>query len=165
MKPGLVLGVVVAVSAAIGLAPAQNLGLGTGSRGYPAEDSTALDDRSDDSEAPRRTQINRRLGLTARRGKDFDPREFEARGRELQNQFYEIGTATDPKQIGSTQPSPGGLSLGGRKDGSRQWLFWVGLAGATGASAGVLGYFLMNKAHPPTSPEKKLILTDDPKPL
>jgi hypothetical protein len=163
MKPGLVLGVVVAVSAAIGVAPAQNLGLGTGSRAYPNEDSTAVDGRPEETAAPRKTQINRRLGLTARKGKEFDPKLFEARGRELQGQFYEIGTAANPKQFGSTQPSTGGVTVGERKDGSRQWLFWVGVAGATGTSAGVLGYFLMNKAHPASAPpEKPLVLTDEP---
>ena len=161
MKPGLVLGVVVTVSAVIGLAPAQNLGLGTGSRAYPAEDSTAMDGGSEESAAPRKSQINRRLGLTARKVKVFDPKVFEARGRELQNQFYEIGTAADPKQFGSTQPSKAGVS-GVRKDGSRQWLFWVSMAGVTGTSAGVLGYFLMSKAHPASPPEKPLVLTDEP---
>ena len=163
MKPGLVLGVVVTVSAVLGLAPAQNLGLGTGSRAYPDEDSTAMDGRSEESAAPRKTQINRRLGLSARKAKEFDPKVFEARGRELQNQFYEISTAADPKQFGSSkQPAMDGFSVGERKDGSRQWLFWVGLAGATGASAGAVGYFLMSKSHPSSPPEKRLVLTDKP---
>ena len=163
MKPGLALGVVVTVSTVLGMASAQNLGLGTGSRAYPAEDSSALDGRSEEPAAPRKTQINRRLGLTARKGKEFDPKVFEARGRELQNQFYEISTAADPKQFGSSkQPSTDGFSVGERKDGSRQWLFWVGLAGATGTSAGVLGYFLMSKSHPSAPPEKPLVLTDEP---
>jgi hypothetical protein len=121
-----------------------------------------MDGRSEESAAPRKTQINRRLGLTARKARDFDPKVYEARGRELQNQFYEIGTAADPKQFGSTLPSTGGASAGDRKDGSRQWMFWVGLAGVTGTSAGVLGYFLMSNSHPSTPPEKRLILTDKP---
>lgn len=166
MKPGLVLGVVVMVSAIIGPAPAQNLGLGTGSRTYPDanEDSTAVEGRAGKSEAapaPRKNQLNRRLGLTARKGKDFDPKVFEARGRELQGRFYEIGTAADPENPGYTRSAADGSGLGSRKDGSRQWLFWVGVAGATGASAGVLGYFLMDKAHS-APPEKILILTDKP---
>jgi hypothetical protein len=163
MKPGLVLGVVVTVSAVIGLAPAQNLGLGTGSRAYPNGDSTEVEGRMEETASPRKTQFNRRLGLTARKGKDFDPKVFEARGRELQGQFYEIGTAANPKQFGSTLPSANDAVLGNRKDGSKQWLFWVGVAGATGTSAGILGYFLMNKAHPSSSPpEKPLVLTDEP---
>lgn len=162
MKPGLVLGVVVAVWAATGLAPAQNLGLGTGSRAYPSEDSTNLESRTEESVAPRKTQINRRLGLTARKSREFDPRVFEARGRELQNQFYEIGTPANPKQFGASQPVSG-ATVGDRKDGSRQWLLWVGVAGVTGTSAGVLGYLLMNKAHPASAPPaKNLILTDEP---
>ena len=163
MKPGIVLGMVVTVSAVIGVIPAQNLGLGTGSRSYPNDDSASVEDRSEETASPRKNQINRRLGLTARKGKDFDPKVFEARGRELQGQFYEIGTAANPKPFGSTKSSPDGVSIGDRKDGSRQWLFWVGVAGATGTSAGVLGYFLMNKAHPSSAPpEKPLVLTDEP---
>lgn len=163
MKPGLVLGVVVSVSAVIGPVRAQNLGLGTGSRSYPYEDSTLAEDRTEETAAPRKTQINRRLGLTARKGKEFDPKVFEARGRELQGLFYEIGTAANPKQFGSAHPSDNGATVGDRKNGSKQWLFWVSVAGATGTSAGVLGYFLMNKAHPSSAPpEKTLILTDEP---
>jgi hypothetical protein len=162
MKPGLVLGVVAAVWAATGVVPAQNLGLGTGSRAYPSEDSTTLESRTEETAAPRKTQINRRLGLTARKGKDFDPKVFEARGRDLQNQFYEIGIPANPKQFGESQPAQG-ASVGDRKNGSRQWLFWVGVAGLTGTSAGVVGYLLMNKAHPAsTPPEKPLVLTDEP---
>jgi hypothetical protein len=165
MKPGIVLGVVVSVSAVIGPAWAQNLGLGTGSRSYPSEDSTLVEDRTEEPATPRKTQINRRLGLTARKGKEFDPKVFEARGRELQGLFYEIGTAANANanKFGSMPPPDNGATLGDGKNRSRQWLFWVGVAGATGTSAGVLGYFLMNKAHPASAPpEKPLILTDEP---
>jgi hypothetical protein len=160
MKPGLALGAMM-VAATVGLAPAQNLGLGTGSRASTSEDSTAaMDGRGED--APRKSQLNRRLGLGARR-KDFDPKVFEARGRELQGQFYEIGTPAGPKEYGSS-PMPGGgsASTAIRKDGSKQWLFWVGVAGVAGTSAGVVGYLMMNKAHPSPPAAKPLVLTDEP---
>jgi hypothetical protein len=165
MKPGLVLGAMVAVTV-IGLSQAQNLGLGTGSHPTASEDSAAAlegrTDRPDESVAPRKTQINRRLGLTARRPKEFDPKLFEARGRELQGQFYEIGTPANPKPFGSTPASPGG-TVSAQKGSSRQWLFWVGVAGVTGVSAGTVGFLLMNKAHPASAPpDKPLVLTDEP---
>jgi hypothetical protein len=166
MKPGLALGVLVAMTA-IGLAPAQNLGLGAGSRSGSGEDSTAVQegrqDREGETPAPRKSQINRRLGLSARRGKDFDPKVFEARGRELQGQFYEIGTPTNPARTFDGSPAPAGSTSIQRKDGSKQWLLWVGIAGVTGISAGTVGYLLMNKAHPTSAPPAKpLVLTDEP---
>jgi hypothetical protein len=165
MKPGSALGVLVAMTV-IALAPAQNLGLGSGSRTGSGEDSTAVLDgrqeREGETPAPRKNQINRRLGLSARRGKDFDPKLFEARGRELQGQFYEIGTPANPKTFDGLPPSTGAASMQ-RKDGSKQWLFWVGVAGVTGVSAGTVGYLLMNNAHPTGAPaDKPLVLTDEP---
>jgi hypothetical protein len=164
MKPGSALGVLVAMTG-IALAPAQNLGLGAGSRSGYGEDSTAvLEGRQGEEEAPvpRKSQMNRRLGLSARRGKEFDPKVFEARGRELQGQFYEIGTPTNPNSFAEPPAKTGSAAIQ-RKDGSRQWLIWVGIAGVTGVSAGAVGYLLMNKAHPASAPpDKPLVLTDEP---
>ncbi|MEO7957953.1 MAG: hypothetical protein ABIW76_14800 [Fibrobacteria bacterium] len=165
MKPGSALGVLVVLSA-IELSPAQNLGLGAGSRPVPSNDSAALlegrQNREDEAPAPRKNQINRRLGLSARRGKDFDPSVFEIRGRELQGQFYEIGTPANLKAFNAS-PTPAKSTAGKRKDGSKQWLLWVGIAGVTGVSAGSIGYLLMNKAHPTSAPpDKSLVLTDEP---
>ncbi len=154
------------VSGTIVLTPAQNLGLGTGSRASATEDSTAAVDgrqeRGEDAAGPRKSQLNRRLGLSARKGKEFDPKVFEARGRELVGQFYEIGTPANPKPFSGSPTSASNAEVT-RKDGSRQWLFWVGVAGGTGGSAGRVGYLLMNKAHPASAPpDKPLVLTDDP---
>lgn len=152
MKPGLVLGVLM-VYGIIGLSPAQNLGLGTGSRA-PGEDSSESGEyRGDRNEAPppRKSQLNRRLGLTARKTQAFDPKLFEARGRDLQNQFYEIGTPANPKAHNS-EPAASGAAATIRQNGSRQWLFWVGVAGIAGASAGAVGFLMMQKAHPATAP-------------
>jgi hypothetical protein len=163
MKPGLALGTVMAFLA-VAFAPAQNLGLGTGSRA--PDDSAAVDsrDRGEEAPAPRKSQLNRRLGLTARRGKDFDPKVFEARGRELTGQFYEIGSPA-PKQKNSpvSAGNPSDPMASQPKNGGRQWLFWVGVAGVAGASAGAVGYLLMDQAHPASAPPAQdLIITDDP---
>jgi hypothetical protein len=164
MKSGSILGAIL-VLAALASAPlcAQNLGLGTGSRAVSPGDS--LDSRSDPRDQappPRKNQINKRLGLSARRTGPFDPKVFEARGRELQGQFYEIGAPAHPVMMTGEQRKTG-ASLSPARNGSRQWLLWVGVAGAAGASAGVIGYFLMNNAHPASAPpDIPLVLDDKP---
>lgn len=164
MKQGRCLGMLALLAAALWASPearAQNLGLGTGSRS--AGDSAAADrgDRGEDN--PRRTQMNKRLGLTARRPQAFDPKIYEARGRDLQNQFYVIGTPADPKR-GELEPVPGGMAsdVALQRQGRKQWMIWVGVAGFAGASAGAVGYLLMSKAHPNAPPPKDLVLTDEP---
>ncbi|MDB5047500.1 MAG: hypothetical protein JWO30_571 [Fibrobacteres bacterium] len=164
MKPGSVLGVLVVLGAMV-LAPAQNLGLGTGSRAATPEDSSGGDfriDKQDEPPAPRKTQINKRLGLTARRTGPFDPKVFEARGRELQGQFYEIGTPANPKLRGDEPATTApGATMSQRKDGSKQWLFWVGAAGVAGVSGIAVGYLLMSNAHPASAPPDIPLTLDD----
>jgi hypothetical protein len=161
MKPGLVLGVAM-VSGIISLSPAQNLGLGTGSRATTEDSTESGEYRGDRSETapPRKSQINRRLGLTARKTQAFDPKMFEARGRDLQNQFYEIGTPASPKTHNS-QPATSGGTVSLQKGGSRQWLFWVGVAGIAGASAGAVGFLMMQSAHPASAPPDIPLDLDD----
>ncbi|MDQ3000303.1 MAG: hypothetical protein M3Y08_03445 [Fibrobacterota bacterium] len=163
MKPGLALGVLM-VSGTIGLSPAQNLGLGTGSRTLSEDSSDAAEYRGDRSESapPRKSQINRRLGLTGRKSPAFDAKQFEVRGKDLQNQFYEIGTPANPKTH-SSEPATSGATVSIQKGGSRQWLLWVGVAGIAGASAGTVGFLMMQKAHPASAPpDIPLDLSDEP---
>lgn len=150
------------IAAPTRMAEAQNLGLGTGSRGA-SDDSAgaARPERQDETPPPRKTQINKRLGLAARRQTPFDPKMFETRGRELQGQFYEIGTAANlSKNGGGELPiSPGAIVQ--QKNGSRQWLIWVGVAGVAGVSAGAIGYFLMTGSHPASAPPDIPLNLDD----
>lgn len=141
------------VSGIISLSPAQNLGLGTGSRPTPEDSTESGEYRGDRTESapPRKSQINRRLGLAARKSQAFDPKLFEARGKDLQNQFYEIGTPSNPKTH-SSEPATSGATVSLHKRGSRQWLFWVGVAGIAGASAGTVGFLMMQNAHPASAP-------------
>lgn len=164
MKSGLSLGALPAL-VAVGLlaaasVQAQNLGLGTGSRSQiRAEDSLAAE-RGDESAASRR--MNKRLGLSARRAVVFDPKVFEARGRELYGQFYEIGTASDQRDLPA---APGGGTVPDaalQRKARNQWMFWVGVAGLAGAGAGAVGFVLMSKAHPDAPPPQDLVITDGP---
>jgi hypothetical protein len=152
------------VLAAIVSAPAQNLGLGAGSRQPAPDDSaaTAMErfDRQDPP-APRKNQINKRLGLSARKNGPFDPKVFEARGRELQGQFYEIGSPANPKQYDGQAPVSGTTALVKQGNGSKQWLVWVGVAGAAGAAAGAVGFLLMTNAHPASAPPDIPLNLDD----
>jgi hypothetical protein len=145
------------------ITPAQNLGLGTGSRNAKSSDSTENKPSSDRLEdaSPRKSQMGKRLGLLGRKGNVFDPKLFEARGRELQGQFYEIGgvakttvspnSATTKTEIYSTKP----------QNQSRAWIYWVGAAGVVGVSAGVASLIMLNNAHP-TAPPQYIDLSDQP---
>jgi hypothetical protein len=163
MKPGFALGAVL-ILAAVLLASAQNLGLGTGSHpdSDPDSSSEIKTDRSDREEAvvPRKSQLNKRLGLGTRRGGPADPRLYEARGREIAGQFYEIGTPAGPKAEPRPMPQPE-AAMKPRPSGSRQWLWWVGAAGLAGASAGVAGFILMNNSHPASKPPDIPLNLDD----
>lgn len=161
------------VLALAALSHAQNLGLGTGSRsGSDSEDSSMETSQGsggrygEEESPPRKKQINRRLGLLGRKSRSFDPKVYEERGKELQGQFYEIGTA--PSHGHTPGSGTGGMSLpqsgmAAQSRSPRQWMIWVGIAGAAGASAGALGFFMMNQAHPPSAPPPKILdLSDDP---
>lgn len=166
MKQGSCLGWVAALAVALGgvsAAKAQNLGLGTGS--HPASADSAEDGRSgwnDEGSAPRRAQMAKRLGLSARRNGGFDPKIYEARGRELQGQFYEIGGPIDGKGNKAAKNQMGSDNLVLERKGGTQWMIWVGVAGFAGASAATAGYLYMNKAHPSAPPPKKIVVTDVP---
>lgn len=167
MKPGTCLGAFAALVALVllpaGRTEAQNLGLGTGSRNQlHAEDTVGSESRQERGEEPATSRrMNKRLGLTARRNAIFDPKLFEARGRELQNQFYEIGTAADPRESPAA-PMGAGTEATLQRKGRNQWMFWVGVAGLAGASAGAVGFVLMSKAHPAAPPPQDLVVTDSP---
>jgi hypothetical protein len=141
---------------------AQNLGLGAGSR--PSSDS-AQAGRSgwkDESAPPRGAQMTKRLGLSARRNGVFDPKVFEARGRELQGQFYEIGGPVDTKSRRTAKAFADTDNATIQRKGGTQWMIWAGVAGLAGASAGAVGYLYMTKAHPTAPPPISIIVTDKP---
>ncbi len=166
--PGLSLGCFLLLLSAL-LSSAQNLGLGTGSRNSSEPDSTsqvptqpvqknASTSMRHDDTSPRKSQLNRRLGLLGRKGGRLDPKMFEARGRELQGQYYEIEESVKNPAQWSTTPIE--FAAEKQKIHSRQWLYWVGAAGVVGVSAGTAGFILMGQAHPSASPPKIITLDD-----
>jgi hypothetical protein len=166
MKQGSCLGWVAALAVALGGVPAakaQSLGLGAGS--HATLEDSAQESRSgwnDEGSAPRRSQMAKRLGLSARRNGGFDPKIYEARGRELQGQFYEIGGPIDGKGKPSAKGQAGSDNIILERKGGTQWMIWAGVAGLAGASAATAGYLYMNKAHPSAPPPKKIVVTDVP---
>lgn len=166
-RPGFSLGCFFLLLSAL-LSTAQNLGLGTGSHSNPEPDSSAQNPAAQtlksspgpsrhDDPSPRKSQLNRRLGLLGRKGAKLDPKIFEARGRELQGQFYEIEESVKHPAQWSAKPIT--LSAEKQKSHSRQWLYWVGAAGVVGVAAGTAGFILMDQAHS-TAPPKILSLDD-----
>jgi hypothetical protein len=159
-NPGRLLVLALVCAAAMPVA-AQNLGLGAGSRS--SEDSTRNRyGNGDEGTAPRRSQMNKRLGLSARRIVPLDPKVFEARGRELQGRFYEIDAPVGRAEAGGKPYAASARDPEIHRKGGRQWMIWAGVAGLAGASAGVVGYMLMSHAHPTAPPPKDIVLTDGP---
>ncbi len=160
-KLGMRLGAMV-VSISIFLSQAQNLGLGAGSKPDALTDSSnqqgqTFSDKQEDA-PPRKTQMNKRLGLSGRKGSVIDPKVFEARGRELQGQFYEIGgsISTTSKRTFATKEA----NQPKENRSSNQWLYWAGAAGVVGISAGAMGFYMLQKSHPPQPPPTILKLSD-----
>lgn len=106
--------------------------------------------------------MTKRLGLSARRNGVFDPKVFEARGRELQGQFYEIGGPIDTKRARATKAFADTDNAAIQRKGGTQWMIWAGVAGLAGASAGAVGYLYMSKAHPSAPPPNHIVVTDKP---
>ena len=84
----------------------------------------------------------------------FDPKVFEARGRELHGQYYEIsGTVNHtPWNAAGSGPAPAGSTAAIRKDDSRNWMIWTGAAGLAAIVGGSVGYLMLSK-HAAQDPE------------
>jgi len=108
--------------------------------------------------ALRKNQFNRRLGLSAYGSGQVNAKEFEKRGKDLQDTYYEIGGIG--KMGEGVTPVKKEVAIQDSKSGINPWLIWVGAAGLAGASAGVVGFLLMDTAHPSSPPPKILVLTD-----
>lgn len=78
----------------------------------------------------------------------FDPKVFEARGRELQGEYYEI---TSIAQVPDWSSAPADVGTTAPETSSRNWMVWSGVAGLAAVVAGTTGYLLLDQ-HGATQP-------------
>lgn len=95
----------------------------------------------------------------------FDPKVFEARGRELQGEYYEITSLAKANPTWSKTPAKAEASNAGEaassppKDaGSKHWMIWSGAAGLAALVGGTAGYLLLEKH---TAPAPVSVHLDD----
>lgn len=82
----------------------------------------------------------------------FDPKVFEARGRELHGQYYEIAGAVQPSPWDAATPGQApapSAGTGGRAGVSRQWMIWTGAAGLAALVGGSVGYLMLVQHNAP----------------
>lgn len=90
----------------------------------------------------------------------FDPKVFEARGRDLQGQYYEIAGAANPAawNAAGNADAPASTAAGARKASSNAWMIWTGAAGVAAVVGGSVGYLMLEKH---TAPEPMPVYLDD----
>lgn len=86
----------------------------------------------------------------------FDPKVYEARGRELQGEYYEIANfansadwSASPAEVATSAPST---------SSSKHWIIWTGAAGLAALVGGAAGYLMLDKH---TAPEPITVNLDD----
>lgn len=113
-------------------------------------------ERSSESSAPKEVRP-----ALARRKKNalnqFDPKVYEARGRELQGEYYEISNfaksadwSASPAEMATSSPST--------SSSSKNWIIWTGAAGLAALVGGAAGYLILDKH---TAPEPTTVHLDD----
>lgn len=92
------------------------------------------------------------------RGK-FDPKVFEARGRELRGEYYEIPTlAKAPTKSELPAGLPVEKAASPEEPTPRNWILWGGVAGAAACVAGLAGWLLIQQ---PGNTEPVSVYLDD----
>jgi hypothetical protein len=125
---------------------------------------------SDGRDEEARRQALRRRSLNSRGA--FDPRVYEARGRELQGEVYEINAMANPP---SWSPSPRNIEVADREDGregaseaieakesSHGFWLWASALAAAGAAGAVGYYFLGQDQGTPAPRDVNVTLNDKP---
>lgn len=87
---------------------------------------------------------------------EFDPKVFEARGRELQGEYYEIASFAKAPAWSSAPEEAAAMAPEASPRG--RWLLWTGAAGLTAIVAGAAGYLYLESADPE---EPETVLLDD----
>lgn len=95
----------------------------------------------------------------------FDPKVFEARGRELRDEYYEITTLAQGNSSWSTAPNEGSDAYPSetgtpapKPSSSKNWMIWSGAAGLAAVVGGTAGYLLFEKH---TAPDPITVRLDD----
>lgn len=122
--------------------------------------------RDGEGSAPRevRPALARRkrnaLGQFDGKNTPFDPKVFEARGRELQGQYYEISGTVHPTpwNTAGQEQAPARTAGEIRKDDSKNWMIWTGAASLAALVGGSVGYLMLTKH---TAPEPLPVHLDD----
>lgn len=116
---------------------------GSGTSTSEADRSAVENSRAEEPQVRKALARRKRAALN-----QFDPKVFEARGRELQGEYYEITSiakvpdwSSAPAEMGTTSP----------ETSSRNWMVWSGVAGLAAVVAGATGYLLMDQ-HGSTQP-------------
>lgn len=112
--------------------------------GLNTPDFEAEHAHDEDGAEPARKSARRNARKAAR--SDFDPKLFEARGRELKGELYVISSIT-------SAPTWSSLGIGMESTVSepasdRNWLLWGGAAGLTVLVAGAAGWLLLDDPDP-----------------
>ena len=99
-----------------------------------------------------------------RKGFEIDPRVYEARGRELQGEFYEI-SGNAPTHNPSARPNQslqednaGPEATAATASKGRRWMVWAGAASLVGAAGGAAGWYLMMDQ--PGDPKVKRVVVE-----
>lgn len=95
----------------------------------------------------------------------FDPKVFEARGRALQGEYYEITSVAKGGAKWSGAPDPaeapgaaGQAASPAKAAASKHWMIWSGAAGLAALVGGTAGYLLLEKH---AAPEPVSVHLDD----
>jgi hypothetical protein len=130
--------------------------------------SSRMEDGRDDGESAAPKEVRPALARRKRnalnqfdgKATPFDPKVFEARGRELHGQYYEISGTVNPTpwHAAGSGPAPAGDAAEVRKADSRNWMIWTGAAGLAALVGGSVGYLMLSKH---TAPEPLSIHLDD----
>src|SRR5688572_24455713 len=96
-------------------------------------------------ESERESQAKEVRPALARRKRNalnqFDPKVFEARGRELQGEYYEITTIAKGSPSWSAAPTEAEVATTAPgTSSSKNWMIWSGAAGLAALVGGAAGY-------------------------
>lgn len=142
---------------------ASNLLVGTPA--WSQEGDEAADQDGSESAAPAKTDESKaakdvRPALTRRKRaalNQFDPKVYEARGRELQGEYYEIASFAKAPTW-SSAPAAEVATSAPATSSSKNWIIWSGAASLAVLVGGAAGYLMLDQH---TEPQPVSVHLDD----